>query len=104
MTADGQFTQPPTWASLTVAAQADDPKSTLSFYRSALAKRRSFAETAGDSVELLDKGPDVVAFRRGNLVCHLNCGVTPVDVPQGTVLLCSGPTPGAPDTATWLEV
>ena len=96
--------QPASWAALTVEAQADDPDSTLAFYRSALGTRRGFAETAGDEVELLDAEPDVVAFRRGDIVCHLNCGVTPVDVPDGEVLLCSGATPGAPDTATWLRV
>jgi alpha-glucosidase len=86
-----------------VEAQAADPDSTLAFYRSALATRRGFAGTAGDEVELLDSEPDVVAFRRGDIICHLNCGLTPVDVPDGEVLLCSGPTPGAPDTATWLQ-
>jgi alpha-glucosidase len=95
--------QPPDWASLTVAAQSADPGSTLAFYRSVLAMRREVAVDAGDEVELLDAGQDVVAFRRGKLVCHLNCGVTPVDVPEGRVVLCSGPTPGAPDTTTWLQ-
>jgi alpha-glucosidase len=95
--------QPPDWASLTVAAQSADPGSTLAFYRSVLAMRREVAVDAGDEVELLDAGQDVVAFRRGTLVCHLNCGVTPVDVPEGRVVLCSGPTPGAPDTTTWLQ-
>jgi alpha-glucosidase len=96
--------QPLTWGSLTVEAQAADPQSTLAFYRSALATRRTFATSAGDDVELLDAEPDVVAFRRGDIICHLNCGVTPVDVPKGRVLLCSGSTPGAPDSATWLQV
>jgi alpha-glucosidase len=88
---------------VTVEAQRDDPGSTLSFYRRALEVRRSFADTAGEEVELLSVDDDVLAFRRGDIVCHLNCGRTPVDVPEGEVLLSSGPTPGAPDTATWLR-
>ena len=95
--------QPGSWAALTVEAQAADPESTLAFYRSALAVRRDFATTAGDEVELLDAEPDVVAFRRGEIICHLNCGLTPVGVPDGKVLLCSGTTPGAPDTTTWIQ-
>jgi alpha-glucosidase len=87
-----------------VAAQSADPDSTLSFYQAALAVRRTFSTTAGDDVELLDAEPDVVVFRRGDITCHLNCGLTPVDVPEGRILLCSGATPGAPDTATWLQV
>jgi alpha-glucosidase len=96
--------QPGSWGRLTVEAQAADPASTLSFYQAALAVRRTFATTAGDDVVLLDAGPDVVAFRRGDIVCHLNCGVSAVAVPDGRVLLCSGRRPGDPDTATWLQV
>ena len=92
--------QPKDWADLTVAAQAEDPSSTLAFYREALRVRRTFADTAGDQVEVAVDG-DVLTFRRGTLVCHLNTGTTPVRVPDGEVLLCSGSTPGAPDTATW---
>lgn len=46
----------------------------------------------------------MLAFRRGDIVCHLNCGTTPVPVPDGVVLICRGATPGGPDTATWLRV
>jgi len=93
--------QPTSWAELTVAAQETDPASTLAFYREALRVRRTFAETAGDEVDVTTDG-DVLVFRRGHLVCHLNTGTTPARVPAGEVLLCSGTTPGAPDTATWL--
>jgi len=93
--------QPTSWAELTVAAQETDPASTLAFYREALRVRRTFAETAGDEVSVEVDG-DVLVFRRGQLVCHLNAGTTPARVPAGEVLLCSGTTPGAPDTATWM--
>ena len=94
--------QPKDWADLTVAAQEENPASMLAFYREALRVRRTFAETAGDQVEVAVDG-DVLTFRRGSLVCHLNTGTTPVRVPDGEVLLCSGSTPGGPDTATWIS-
>jgi len=93
--------QPLDWARLTVASQESDPASTLNFYQEALRVRRTFAETAGDTVDV-DVTGDVLVFRRGPLVCHLNAGATAAVLPDGEVLLCSGPTPGAPDTATWL--
>jgi alpha-glucosidase len=96
--------QPAEWSALTVAAQEGDPDSTLSFYRAALAARRTFATSAGDEVELLDLGADVLAFRRGPVTVVLNCGSTPVPLPDGDVLLASGPVDTAlpPDTAAWL--
>lgn len=103
---DGQpwLPQPADWAPLTAEAQADDPDSTLSFYRAALAARRTFATTAGDDVEILDLGADVVAFRRGPVTAVLNCGTTPAALPPGDVLMASGPVSGElpPDTAVWL--
>lgn len=102
---DGQpwLPQPSHWAFLSVAAQEDDPDSMLAFYRRALAMRRTFAETAGDRVEVVERGPDVLTFRRGHIVCQLNSGETSVEVPSGVVLLCSGEVPGAPDSAVWLR-
>ena len=96
--------QPAEWSALTVEAESADPDSTLSFYRAALAARRTFATTAGDQVELLDDGDDVLAFRRGPVTVVLNCGTEPVDLPAGEVLMASGPV-GAElpaDTAVWL--
>jgi len=98
--------QPDGWAEVTVEAQESDPGSTLAFYRAALAARRGFAETAGDVVELLDLGENVLAFRRGPVVCVLNCGTSAVDLPDGELLLSSGPVAGATlprDTAAWLR-
>ena len=97
--------QPLDWEAVTVEAQATDPASTLSFYRAALAARRTFATTAGDEVEMLDLGEDVLAFRRGPVTVVLNCGAGPVDLPEGEVLLASGPVEGMlpGDTAVWLR-
>ena len=98
--------QPGDWAGLTVAAQAADPGSTLSFYRAALAARREFATTAGEAVELLDLGTDVLAFRRGPVTVVLNCGTGPVALPEGDVLVASAPVGGGElpaDTCAWLR-
>ena len=96
--------QPAEWAAQTVEAQAADPDSTLAFYRAALAARRGFATTAGDEVEMLDLGADVLAFRRGPVTVVLNCGQEPVVLPAGDVLMASGPVDGElpADTAVWL--
>ncbi len=96
--------QPEEWAALTVEAQGTDPGSTLSFYRDALAARRGIVD-AGAEVEILDLGPDVLAFRRGPVTVVLNCGADPVALPAGEVVVASGPIgaelPG--DTAVWLR-
>ena len=96
--------QPADWAGLTVEAQLADPTSTLAFYRRALAARRTLAG-APSTVEMLDLGPDVLAFRRGDLVAVLNCGTTTVDLPAGEVVVSSGPLDGGlpADTAAWLR-
>ncbi|WP_435747457.1 glycoside hydrolase family 13 protein [Nocardioides sp. SYSU DS0663] len=96
--------QPAGWGPLTVEAQAADPDSTLAFYRSALLARRSFATTAGDEVEMLDLGEDVLAFRRGPVTVVVNCGAAPVPLPAGELLLASSPvlTDLPPDTGVWL--
>jgi len=96
--------QPTGWAGLTVAAQEADPDSTLAFYRAALAARREFSETAGERVELVEAGADVVCFRRGPVTVALNCGSEPAPLPEGTVLMASGPVGDSlpPDTAVWV--
>src|SRR3954471_1986952 len=68
--------QPSTWASLSVAAQSDDPDSTLAFCRACRAARRMLVGTAEEERELLDLGigTDVVAFRNGPVTVVLNCG------------------------------
>jgi alpha-glucosidase len=99
--------QPATWGPLTAEAQAADPHSTLAFYRRALALRRSWRDSLGDSLEWLDSpDADVLLFRRGPLLIALNCGENAVRLPPGTVLLASGDLPGGilpPSSAAWLE-
>jgi alpha-glucosidase len=97
--------QPSDWAALSVAAQSGDGSSTLAFYREALRLRRDFAWTAGEEVEILDLGANVLAFRRGPLTVVLNCGTAAVALPEGELLLASGPVDGTlpADTAVWLR-
>ncbi|MCW2758909.1 MAG: malL, partial [Nocardioidaceae bacterium] len=106
--ADGQpwLPQPDDWADVTVAAERDDPSSTLSFYRSVLAARHTLVGAGWHrDVVWLDAGDDVLAFQRGDVTVVVNCGSTPVDLPAGTVLVATEPLDGTlpPDTAAWLR-
>ena len=50
--------QPLDWADRSVAAEEQDPDSTLAFYKAALAARRKHAADANEEVELLRPGTD----------------------------------------------
>ncbi len=97
--------QPEGWAKLSVAAQTDDPDSSLEFYRGALAVRRAHpALGAGTEVTWLEAPEGVLAFRRdhpeGSFVCTVNTGSSPVAVPAyGRMLLAGGPVTAGPDEA-----
>jgi len=97
--------QPPEYAPLAAAAQETDPDSTLELYRAALALRRArLADEFG--FELIDRGPNVLAFRRGDALTSVtNMGDDAVALPGGEVLLSSGPLVDGglpPDTTVWL--
>jgi alpha-glucosidase len=97
--------QPLDWADRTVAAQEQDPDSTLAFYKTALAARRKHALDATEEVELLDAGDDVLSFTRGLLTVVLNAGPDAVELPAGEVVVASGELEGRllpTDTAVWL--
>ncbi|PVG81223.1 alpha-amylase [Nocardioides gansuensis] len=96
--------QPEEWKSLTMAAQEDDPSSTLAFYKAALAARRTFAATAGTDVQV-EVADDVLTLRRGPVTVVLNCGDSAVPLPEGEVFATSGPVLGElpADTAVWLR-
>ena len=98
--------QPAAWSRLTVAAQDGAEGSTLEFYKTALATRRSFVGAAGDDVQLFDAGEHVLAFQRGAIALVLNCGDSSVTLPAGEVLVASAPLSGdllPPDCAVWLR-
>ena len=98
--------QPAGWGPLTVEAQEADPDSMLSFYRRALGLRRTLRGTLPPTLEWQEwHAPEVLAFRRGDLVCAVNFGDGPVEV-RGEVLLSSGPVAGgrvAGGGAVWLR-
>ena len=111
-TADGVrpwLPQPASWRELTVAAQGDDPASTLSLYRSALRLRRALPGLADDApLTWRDLGDGVLAFDRGKRFrCVVNLSDRPVPLAgQGDPVLTSSPvvaTDLATDTAAWLR-
>ena len=104
---DGQpwLPQPDDWAASSVTAQWDREGSTLEFYRQALRARREHALGAGEQVVLVEGKQDVLTFRRGPLTVVLNCGEVPVPLPEGQLLIASGPVEDdqlPADTAVWV--
>jgi len=102
---DTWLPMPPDWAHLTVERQRSDRTSTLSLYRQALEIRRSRTELTGSQIDWLDALPGMLIFRRGGLICALNAGNRPVDLPEGQLILASAPTTEGvlpPNTAAWL--
>jgi alpha-glucosidase len=97
--------QPLDWADRSVAAQEQDPDSTLAFYKAALTARRKHTSDTAEDVELLDAGADLLAFTRGELTVVLNAGTDAVELPAGDVVAASGELEGRllpADTAAWL--
>jgi alpha-glucosidase len=75
---------------MTVEAQAADPGSMLSLYRSALGLRRSDPDLRTERFAWLRSDPAVLAFGRGDrFVAIANLGSTPVAAPSGGELLLS---------------
>ena len=96
--------QPERFAELSVEAQAGQPGSTLELYRAAL-RIRSERLVGTDDFEWLDLGPDVIAFRRGDLVSITNFGGS-IPMPDATMLLRSvhdAPDTVGTDETVWLE-
>ncbi|MDF1602412.1 alpha-amylase family glycosyl hydrolase [Nocardioides sp. YIM 152315] len=105
--------QPVDWGSRTAAAQAGDPGSMLSLYRTALRLRRDRPDLgAGDGAgrfAWLDLGPDVLAFARGDrFVSVTSFSGGPVDLPaHARVLLTSSPLEDGrlpSDATAWLDL
>ena len=97
--------QPEWFGEYAVEVQEGDPASHLSFYRRALGLRREL-QGEEDFEWIEESSADVLHFTRpGGWHCVTNFGPTPVDLPEGTVLLSSSPLtdgklPG--DTTAWL--
>jgi alpha-glucosidase len=100
--------QPPSWAALTVEAQARDEGSMLGLYRTGLRVRRADPWEGSDELVWF-AGPDgVICFGRGpRFICLVNFGPGPVPLPDGTsVLLASNPLEEGllpKDTTAWLR-
>ena len=96
--------QPESWAALTASAQAADPDSALSFYRTALRLRRSLLLGVDAAFSWSPGAPaDVLVFDRGDaLRCTLNLSAEVLPV-GGRVVLASADTADGlpPDAAMW---
>lgn len=97
--------QPEGWAELSVEAQEGVEGSTLELYREAIQIRSKFLEDDED-LEWLDTDGQILAFRRGSgMICLVNYGPDPVQVPEGDLLLASNSLAeqGIPtDTGVWV--
>ena len=96
--------QPDAWSALARDMQTSDPDSTLSLYRALLAARRARTLGAG-SIEWIDAGDDIVAFRNGNVTVFTNLGSAATPLPGGIVIAASGPVSHGElpaDTTVWL--
>ena len=109
-TDDTWLPMPDGWSRLTVAAQRDDPVSTLSLYRAAIEIRQSWP--ASDSLAIvwdddLDRDGNLGFRRKGSeILCMINTSRRLVRLPDGEIFLASGPLDGRhlpPDTAVWLH-
>ncbi len=103
--AGGSHLLQPTWfGQYSVEAQHGDPGSTLSLYRKALAVRRGLQTSEG--LEWVDDVEWGLHFKRpGGWQSVTNFGAAPIELPEGAVVLSSGPLEGAKlptDTTAWL--
>ncbi|MEZ5279608.1 MAG: glycoside hydrolase family 13 protein [Acidimicrobiales bacterium] len=104
--------QPPSFGSMSVEAQHNDPQSMLNLYRNALSLRSQWF-AADEKLEMLELGPDLVAFERGTgarCVVNMGSAAASVNTDGRLVLLSSSPLSSPadgvvqlpPDTAVWL--
>lgn len=97
-----------TWGDFAVDAQMDDPSSTLTMYRRALAIRRQESGLGDGPMTWINAGHRVLAFERpGNFACYVNFG-EPIHLPPHShILLTSAPIHDSvlsTDTAVWLRL
>ena len=110
--ADPHLPQPLWFKDYAVDVEQADPDSMLALYRAALAIRQeSLTATRDTTAEQVDMGDDVVAYTRaavgGRVFTSItNFGNAPVALPDGSVVLASGPlTPEGQlptDTSAWV--
>ncbi len=100
--------QPSDWGRYSVEAQENDPSSTLTFYRAALALRPTFV-AQGDRIECRRDG-DLLVVSRGAMTVAVNFGDRPApldsSLASSSVLLASGELLDgaiAGNSAVWLR-
>lgn len=92
--ADTWLPQPDDFGQFAVDRQRDDPRSTLTMYRTALAVRREHDLGAGELRWLDDltvPGSGMLAWTNGPVAVVANAGTAPVALPDGEVLVASVP-------------
>lgn len=82
--------------------------SMLEFYREALHLRRALPALGAGSMQWLDGPDDALVFARDpGFVCAVNLGVHDIEIPEGEIVVSSGPLGAAgllpPDTAVWIR-
>jgi alpha-glucosidase len=112
-TSEPWLPQPKDWARWNVASEQADPSSMLALYRRTLAVRRATPDLTSAGFELLHRDdPDLVVYRRGDVVVVINMSDherrLPADLVAGLRVLVSSVAdePGndsvPPDAAVWL--
>lgn len=97
--------QPDGWDRFARDVQREDPDSSLTMYRQALALRREFS-TATASLTWIDAAPaGVLGARIGALEVYTNLSDEAVALPSGEVAIASGPLDGSlpPNTTVWIR-
>jgi len=105
-TGESWLPQPSDWAAYARDTETGDPSSTLELYRLALDTRSRFNLGAGSIEWLTGYGPEVVAFRNGDVTVIANTGAVPVELPVAEELLSTVPLDGAAlpgDATVWLR-
>ncbi|MBI5160952.1 MAG: glycoside hydrolase family 13 protein [Micrococcales bacterium] len=105
-TGESWLPQPASWAAFARDAQRGVAGSTLEFYRAALATRRAEG-LGGAALEWTDAAPaGVLGFRVGAVRVWANTTADAVPLPEGDVLLASGPLQGEAlpaETTVWIR-
>ena len=91
--ADTWLPQPADWAELTAAAQHGQRGSTLELFRQALRLRQIHLAEAPADLHWLAAPADVLAFRRGDVVCVVNLRAEAVRLPWSGRLLVASADP-----------
>jgi alpha-glucosidase len=97
-----------------VAAQQDDPSSTLELARAALRLRRQLHADGvlhpDDPATVCTTARDLLVVERAGTLLAVNMGGVPAGLPEGELMLSSGPLTRdgdlvllPPDTAAWLR-